>query len=225
MTVNEIISYIRSTIKEHDDSAGVFTDKFLWETFLIVKANVFSNLRLRRFNYKNPQNEIGFCMELEEGLSHECNCITYGCKVLVTKYKIPKFFSGRNTPSLKIYTIGNKEIDLIEENEKEEVYQYNDMYKNKVMASIINNKIVIWNTLDLKIIRLKAYWEDITEIDGIQFCSDSSYNVDCIDVYSIDIGIDKDILSTIVDEIIKKLSIPLKLIEDQTNDSNPEIKM
>lgn len=225
MTVNDIISYIRGMIKDHDDSYGVFTDKFLWETFLIAKSDVYSNLRLRRFNYKNPQNEVGFCMELERGLSHECGCITYGCEVLVTKYNIPKYFSGRNMPSLKIYTIGNKEIDLVEENEKEEVYKYNDIYKNKILASIINNKIVIWNTLDLKIIRIKAYWEDITEIDEIQFCSNSDSDPNCIDVYSMDIGVDKDLLKTITQEIIKLLSSPIRLIEDQTNDSNSEIKM
>lgn len=224
MTVNEIVSYIRGLLKEHDDSYGVYVDKFLWETFLIAKAEVYSNLRLRRFNFKNPQNEVGFCIELEQGLSHECGCVTYGCKVLTTKYELPRYFSGRNTGSLKIYTLGNKEIEIVEENEFEEVYKYNDMYKNKILASIINNKIVIWNTLDLKLIRVKAYWEDITQIDDIQFCSDSSSDPNCIDVYSLDIGVDKDLLKSIVDVMIDILSKPLRMIEDQTNDSNPEIK-
>jgi len=226
MTVKEIISYMRGMIKEHDSSLGSFTDKYLWETFSIAKADVMANFRLRRFNYKNPQNYKGFCMELEKGLSHECNCITYGCEVLVTKYELPKFFSGRNTPSLKLYTLGNKQIDIVTENEVQDVLSYNKIYKDKIVASIINNKIVVWNTLDLKVIRVVGLWEDITKIGPIQYCSDTdSSQPNCIDVYNTDIGVDKDLVFTIVRERVLPLLDPtLKLQEDLTNDSNPEIK-
>lgn len=225
MTVNEIVSYIRGLLKEHDDTHGPFTDKFLWETFLIGKAHVQSYHRLRRFNFKNPQDYVGFCMDLERGLSHECGCITYGCEVLVTKKELPKYFSGRNTPSLSIYTIGNKEIELVEENEFEEVYKYSDIYADKILASIVNNKIVIWNTLELKFIRVKALWEDITEIDSIQYCSDSSGDPNCIDVYNKDIGVDRDLVFTIVKEhVFPLLGVTLKLVEDITSDANPEIR-
>lgn len=226
MTVNEIISYIRGLLKEHDVDTSTFRDRFLWETFSIASADVLANRRLRRFNYKNPQNYVGFCMELEQGLSHECGCITYGCPVLVTKNSLPKYFSGRNTPSLKIYTIGNLEIEIVDENEFEEVYRYSDIYKDKVLASIVNNKIVIWNTLELKVIRVRALWEDITEIDSVQYCSDNDSTLpNCVDVYNMNIGVDKDLIYTItMQNIIPMLNIPKTLPEDITADSNSEIK-
>lgn len=226
MTVKEIVSYIRGVIKEHDSSLGPYTDRFLWETFNIAKADVLSTLRLRRFNYKNPQNYIGFCMELEKGLSHECNCITYGCEVLVTKHELPKFFSGRNTPSLRLYTLGNNQIDIVTENEVQDVLSYDKIYKNKVVASIINNKIVIWNTLDLKVIRVTALWEDITAISSVQYCNDNDpTQPNCIDVYSVDTGVDKDLVYTIVsDRVMKLLSPSFQLQEDTNNDSNHEIR-
>jgi hypothetical protein len=227
MTVKEIISYIRGTIKEHDDDLGPYTDKYLWETFNIAKADVLSNFRLRRFNYQNPQNYIGFCMELEKGLSHECNCITYGCEVLVTKKELPKYFSGRNTASLRVYTLGNKQIDIVTENEVQDVLSYDKMYKDKIVASIINNRLVIWNTLELKVIRVVALWEDITEINSVQYCNNNDpTQPNCIDVYNTSIGVDKDLIYTIVRERVMALLDPtFKLQEDMNNDSNPEIRV
>jgi len=222
MTVKEVISYIRGSIKEHDSSKGVYTDSYLWETFLIAKANVFSNRRLRRFNYQNPQNKVGFCMELEEGLSHECGCLTYGCKILITKNKLPRFFSGRNISSLDVYTLGNKQIPLEEENDVQEVLLYSRIHKDKPMASIINNKLVLWNDLDKEIIRVKAYWEDPTEISEAQYCNDE--DIQCVDVYSVDASVDMDIMEDILIEVYRILDIPRRTLEDQTNDSNPEIK-
>ena len=227
MTVHEIISYTRGLLKEHDNSKGPFTDKFLWETFNIAKADVLSNFRLRRFNYKNPQNYIGFCMELEKGLSHECGCITQGCEVLVTKYELPRFFSGRNIPSLKVFTLGNTQIDIVSENEIQDVLSYDKIYKDKIVTSVVNNKLVVWNTLELKVIRVLALWEDVTEISAVQYCNDNdSTQPNCLDVYHIDIGVDKDLVHNIITQrLLPLLNVPMQLQEDLNNDSNPEIKV
>lgn len=223
MTVNEIVSYIKGQIKETDRTKGIFTDRLIWQTFLIARAEVLANFRLRRFNYKNPQNYTTFCMKLDEGTSHDCPCVAYGCTVLVSDKKLPKYFSGRNTASLRVFTLGNKSIDIIDENEYYDVYQHNDAYDNEILASIINNKLIIWNSLDLDVVQVRAFWEDITTIDDAQYCSSSSSGTPaCIDVYNTDIGVDLDLLLECIRRIKELFDWPIKLKEDTTNNSNSE---
>ena len=221
MTVNEIVSYIKGLLKQHDRSKGIFTDKYIWETFLIARAEVLSNFRLRRFNYKNPQNYTTFCMELEKAKSHQCGCITQGCDVLVTKNKLPKYFTGRNSGTLKIHTLGNNSIDVMSEPDYFSVYAYDDAYNDEIVGSIINNKIVIWNSLDLKGVQVRAFWEDITQIDDAQWCSDADEDSPgCIDVYNKDIGLDKDLVLETLRRVREILDLPLRIQEDTTNNSN-----
>lgn len=222
MTVNEIISYIKGNLKDYDRSKGPFTDKYLWETFLIARAEVISNFRLRRFNYKNPQNYTTFCMKLQQAKSHTCDCITQGCDVLTTIKTLPKFFSGRNIGSLRVITLGNKTIDIINEEEYFNVYKYDNAYDDEILGSIINNKLIIWNALDLDAIQVRAFWEDITEIDGKQYCNSSTSANTCIDVYNHDIGVDKDLIGECMRRIKELLNLPLQLKEDTTNNSNSE---
>lgn len=222
MTVNEIVSFIRGQLKQTDRSKGIYTDKYLWEAFTIARAEVLSNFRLRRFNYKNPQNYTTICLELEEAKSHVCGCIKRGCDVLVTKYKLPKFFSGRNMGTIRFLDLNNRTIDLVDESEVDDVYAYNDIYTDQIMASIVNEKVVIWNTLDLKGLQARALWEDVTTLDSIQWCQDTGGETACIDVYNTDIGVDKDLVLECLRRIREIVDLPLRLHEDTTNNSNSE---
>lgn len=226
MTVKQIVSYLRGLLKEHDSSKGPFTDKFLWETFNTSAKDVFSNLRLRRFNVINPANYVTVCMELIPGISHECGCIERGCPVLVTKHELPRFTTSRNTISLKASTLGHSPISIFSEEAAQIALKYDKTFKRKPLASLINNKLVIWNTKDLEVIRVKAIWEDVTDLDNIQYCDNDSPNQpDCLDVYNIDIGVDKDLVhSIIMGKVLPLLNVPKQLQEDLNNDSNPEIR-
>jgi len=220
MTVNTIINLIRSTAKERDASLGIYTDKYLWELFLLAKATVLKN-KLASFNVVNSQNYHTFCIELVEAYSHECGCSIPGCKVLKSKYPLPRFICGRNTCSLTVMSLDYSEtIDLVVEEYLLEAL-LDDMKKGNKLHSVVNNNLVIWNSPPLQGVQLRALWEDVTNWDDIQLCEKTT---DCIDVYSLDLGLDRNLIDMAIDLLFKRLSLPKGIPDDLTNDSSDTIR-
>lgn len=223
MTISQIVSLIRNTIDENSVSS-TYSDEFLWELFVQEKTNLIAQ-RLRKFNYINPQNEIKFCMELVPAKSHECGCIKAGCDVLTTTNSIPRFISGRNIGSLKVSLLDNRSVSLINDADYS-ILSDHPIYKNKVLASLINNKLVIYNDLHKRVIQVSALWEDVSEIQTAQYCNSDDQEIPtCKDVYNIDVGIDRDLVSVAVSMVIQKLQVKKSVIADITNDNNDEIKL
>lgn len=223
MTVREIISLIRGRIKEYQDDT-IYTDQFLWSMFSVEKAEVVANFRIRRFNYINDHSYVTICMKLEKANSHDCECIDRGCKVVKTVFKLPRYFTGRNVPLLQVMTLGNKQIPKILDYEYESVYQKDDIFKNKPMFSIVNEKLLIYNA-DYEVILVRALWYDITKLDDIHYCKTNGGTQPCIDVFSLDGSIDEDLLSMSIERVVEKLRTPLSIQEDETSDRSEAIKI
>lgn len=215
MTVNDIISLIRFHIKEHNNNT-YYEDQELWKLFTVCKSELIKQ-RGDKFKYISPQNRVTFCLELEKAKSHECGCITAGCDVLKTKNKIPKYIVNRNNSSLKLYTLDWSEIYEVAEKDLF-VNQQDDILKSIESFSIVNNKIIVWNNKDLKVIQVQAIWEDITEINNVQYCNSTLSDNSCFDPFSFDIDIDIDMVYAAMLKMFRLLNLPLSLVEDMVND-------
>lgn len=224
MTIKEIVSLLRTTIKQQSDDSP-YSDRYLWQLFTIQKSKLIYR-RLNQFKHVNEQNYVSFCMELEKAKSHECGCIIKGCDVLKTKHQLPRLISRRNTNTLSVYDLNWNRIDYINQFDLESYLDYDPIFQNKTLYSIVNNRVIIWNNLDIEFIQVKAIWEDITEIDAVQYCKDNdSFANTCIDVFNKDVGLDKDLIDAAIKETLNLLNIPLSLQEDETNDTSDTIKI
>lgn len=223
MTIGEIVSLIRGRIRQYQDDT-IFTDQLLWQNFLVERSEIIANYRVRRFNYINDHSYQTVCIKLEKANSHDCSCIEKGCKVMKSVFKLPRYFTGRNTPLLRIYTIGYNQIPQILEFEYESIYQKDDIFKDKPMYSIVNGKILLYNA-DFEVLLVRALWYDVTELSDIQYCKGNGGVVDCIDVFSIDASIDEDLLSMTLDKVIERLQLPLTIQQDESSDNNETIKI
>jgi hypothetical protein len=227
MTVQEVVSIIRSRIKAYSDDTD-YPDKVLWDYFRVRKNNVLADRVLRRYFTIDQQNYQTICLELEEGLSHECGCITYGCEVLKTIKNLPEYLVGRNMPTLRVMLLDGRIIDAIEEQEYEEVIKYDPILSKKILYSIVNNRVVLWNApKTLKAIQVRAIWSDVTELDSVQYCNDNDPTVpNCINFFDTNIGLQEELISYTIDLVLERDIFPsLNIIKDSTNDASSTIKI
>jgi hypothetical protein len=213
MTVNSIISELRVLLKEFSRSSS-YSDEALWELFVSKRA-VLLQQKLMKFQYVGDSSYMTFCLDL--ALANANSCSEYDCSVKKSIYKVPNVITGRNVTSLKVMTLDNR---LISETSVQDVMlnQLNDIKRDKISYSMVNNFIYIWNNLTIKHVKVKALWEN--PVDWAEIQSPTS----CIDVYGVDIGMERSLkdvaIQMVYDEIVKSNTIR----EDDFNDSSTEIR-
>jgi hypothetical protein len=203
MTIAEEISSLRETFKQHIDDykLGAWEDSYIysmWKKFRAVAIKESSS----------THNMQTFCMELELSVSHECDCVPYGCKVLKSKHPLPAIISGKFYDSLRVMTLGNDVIGYMEGNESFSM-DLDPIKGKRRRYSISNNHIVIWNDLSLKAIQVRAPWEDPLEWLTIHLCADGGGIGPCYDYDTIDAGITEEQSARVLKDAIKTLFYPL----------------
>jgi hypothetical protein len=218
MTKSEIIYTIKSLIKETDDSPGIYTEQFIWDQFIIAKSKRIEQ-KLNKKSRISDQFFTSVCLSLTAGVSHDCGCITIGCPVVKT-VDIPKYIQSNYMSTLEVFTLGGKKMNRSTEEDFFSIDKYNE-FKNDAYI-LVNDKIVIFNNPKLKVINVKAIWEDETKLDLIKYCTDTPS--DCIDYEGKEINMNSSMFYDILGLMINILKIPLELPEDQSNDSSDNVK-
>jgi hypothetical protein len=136
---------------------------------------------------------------------------------------------ARNKDLIRVRTLDGRQIPQVTEDEVKSS-KYDDIKKGTLMYSIKNQKILIWNADTIKgrpkAIEVTGYWEDPTEWVGIQFCNEEGDPLaQCFDLDEDSFPLDKEYHSMAYDMIMQKLSFPLKLKDDITNDASETIKV
>lgn len=222
MLVNEVVSQIRTLIKEYSDDS-FYEDEFLLGLFLNKRAEILRQ-KLLKFNHVSPQNYNTFCMELVPGVSHECGCVTVGCKVYRSVNKLPGYLSGRNKSTLEFYTLSHGRIDLIQESDIT-ASNHSKIKKQRPKIVLANNSIVLFDK-EYDAIMVRGILENPLDIKDVQFCGDEKTIISCVDVYNDNIFADRDVCDKAIELVITKdLRLPLSSTTDMNADANPEIKL
>lgn len=220
-TVASNISALRGIIKQVQDDS-VYTDKFLYSLLSSAKARLLRQKldrgKLSEFNW------VTFCISLEVGKSHNCDCVPVGCDVVKSVSEIPKVLNGRHNDLIRIETLGGKLIPFrTEEQILNEVED--DILGSTLKWTMRSRKLIIFNNTDLKAVQVTSVPEDISAWGDIHTCVDSSGNpTDCFDIFESDFGLDEDLTIPAYKMVLELLRIPLSLQEDITVDNNAEIK-
>ena len=223
-TINQHISNLRGLIKEHGRNPGVYTDPQLYELFNGAANRLLRNYNVR-LNHNSEWDYEFYPMPLVDDKSHMIGCVTVGCDIKRSQYKIPRALLIRNRSMIDVYTFDYTPIILGNEIDWQN-NQYDDVKKNKTNASIINDYLVIWNNKTLKSVLLKGIWEDITQWSSIPMYNDDCELVaqTCYDPLVQDYPLSESFKNDAYDMVLEKLFRSKQLLSDDTNDSNNELK-
>ena len=223
MKLGKIISELRDKYKLDN-----YSPSLIYAEWNRVKNQVLAQ-KLKQERYLPEWVYNTFCVELEEGLSHECGCIPHGCLVFKTLYPIPETLSLRAADSRRIRTLDGRIIGLT--TEEAIMSEITDYIKGKrLRATQKNGKILIWNVpagITLKAIQIEGVFQDITQWEGIQYCDDSGGTEGepsgCVDMYDVDIKIPAEINNIIFNQVAATLPGMLQREQADVQEGNPEV--
>ena len=227
-TIGQHIYMLRGFIKQHSDDTP-YTDEYLYDLFAKAAA-VINERKASDFRKRSPWNMSTYCIGLCVALSHDCPCIPVGCKVLKSVYEIPKPIISRNRDLIWLRTLDYTEIPYVE---AEEVFfrQYDLSFRNKLMFSIFNRRVIIWNAaisdvkFKPKVIQVTGLFEDPSKWSAVQYCNnDGEEQGECYDVWSDDFPLDANYDMLAYQYVMEALKIPIQLTDDTTNDSSATIR-
>ncbi len=217
MTIKQILDIFRTTIKEFTDDS-IYDDEYLWNIFKLGRNELIA----QKYKHNNPQNYITICIKLDKSLSHECGCITQGCEVYKSA-ELPRYITNKIGSTLRVYDLNyNRGVDVDESNK--EAMELDPIYNQSLLFSIVNRKLIVWNK-NYSVVQVSAIWEDVTDLQDIQYCNniDNNGNTNCINVYDTDIGLDDKFVSTAVRMAFDILFPSKNFREDNTQDTNSNI--
>ncbi len=220
MNISEIVSTIRTRIKEFTDDS-LFEDSYLFSEFLSQRATALVQ-RIKKHHFVSNINYTTFCMDTIPDLSHMCGCKTMGCTIQRTEHKLPKYLSGRNKSTIELYTLDYNRIDIIEERDTK-IIDLHPLKVDRAQASLINDYAVLWN-VEYPSILVKMIAVDPIEVMQKQSC-DNLDGMPCFDILTSDIDADREIIEYAIDEIVKDIRQSMSISSDMNNDSNSEIKL
>lgn len=214
-TIRKELSTFRELLEEVTDDTN-FPDSLLYDVWNKARVTVLKN-EISRGNLLSPWNRMRFGIDLEKRNSHDIDCIPDGCEVLVTKHKVPKPVTDRYVGAIEVFTIYGDRIGYSDEAAYKSD-QLDPVKKGKMRWSLYNGKILIWNNLKLPSVQVNGVWEDILDWDDIQTCPGES----CPDILDKDLGINENNAEAILRRALDTIRPKLEIIDDWTQDRNPE---
>lgn len=223
-TINQYISDLRQLIKENGRDDNIYTDPFLY-SLLNGARNMLIEQTFNKINHISEWEWQQFPVKLVKDKSHMIGCVTVGCDVLRSEYKLPRPLLTNLKSLVNVTTFDYHTIDFGTEQDVD-LNKYNDFKSNRPVATIINDYLVIWNNLTLKMVLVSGVWENIVQWADIPQCDgNGEYEpTACFDIKSSPFKISETMKLPVYKLILDQLNISFKLNEDLTNDSNSEIR-
>jgi len=225
MLINKITAGLRSLINQYSEVETPFSDHFLYHLFAsnavrLVKQKEEKNHKLSDWTVKY------YPLATELAKSHEFGCYP-SCDVLKVKYQVPKPITARNRDIIKVYTFDFQEIPYVNP-AYAPALQYDEIKKNKVHYSIIDQFIVLWNAntkhIVPKAILVAGRFEDPTLWADIPACDadGNPTNVSCYDPYTEDFPIEGDLIDVCYRMCLELLNLPLQIPSDKLNEQQTQ---
>lgn len=218
--IPEHIYKLRTFIKQHSDDT-LYSDEFLY-SLLKDARNLLLERENKKFNKDSEFHKQVVCMPLIIDTYHDCDCLPFEvkCKVLKSKYPLPKVLTGRNKELIKVMTIdGYNEIPFTYSTDLKNL-KYTRTKKKGLKYGIFNNYLVIFNNLQLKIVLIEGVFEDPLELQSISYCDENNIEQTCYDINESDFPIKGSLSFPMYQICLDILKIPLQLKEDDTNNTN-----
>lgn len=221
MKISEITAGLRGLINQYSETDTPYTDAFLY--------HIFSTASIRLIKQKEERNQKlsdwtlkYYPLALEVAKSHDFGCYP-SCDILKTIFKIPKPITARNRDIFKVYTFDHKQIAYVHPSYAP-LLQYDEIKKNKLHYSIIDEYVVIWNANVDKVIPrailVAGRFEDPTQWSEIPYCDKDGNSTEdtCYDIYSEDFPMEGDLIEAAYKICLQMLGITLQIPDDRVNE-------
>lgn len=224
MNNSELIQRVKSQYNKgvaSDDSR--LTSRHIYNKLLSVR----SRLLFQKVNKNQKINQWSYqtipCIELIEAPIHECPCVPIGCKILRSKYKLPKTLSGLSRHIIQSVTTLDGQENISESSFELEKYRKGNKYTpTKPHYYIRNEYLYITNMRSLEVITLTGLFDNPLEVYNFQgFCPELNCpDCDCISYLDLEFPIDPELEDPIIELSLKELvEFFSQMREDQTNDA------
>jgi hypothetical protein len=159
--------------------------------------------------------------------AHDCPCLPpIGCSILRSEFKLPAPLSGLSGDLIDwVRTITrHKKIDRVSLNALES--QKGNKYTSKKVQYFIENEYLYISTpTNLKVLAMRALFEDPLEAEKYQGYCDCEDCADCEDIGNKEFPIDSDLVDTLIELTVQEVVILFsKGQEDTTNDTRDNLK-
>lgn len=228
MILDSHISILRTMLKEFTDDS-LYTNEFLSELLVSTRNSIYEveyiakKRNFSRFSYNS------FCVKLEKTKFHDCDCVptTLGCQVLKSEIELPKvLLNSKGNLLLNVYNINGNQIDYKSFQERRRLSKH--PIANKVLSyDIVDEKLVLFGSLDMVVIIVEAVWEDPFQLFNIPNC-DASGNViggNCWDPTTMEFPMEGGMSAIVYAAIVKTLLN--RTVEDENengkNDTNRSV--
>lgn len=219
-TIAQHISNLRGLLVKYSRTQDNWTDQYLYEQLNGARTRVIKQ-GINKLNHVSEWMWQTYTIELEESDPANWECVpTYlkgKCKVVKSKYKIPRPIKGNNKSFVGFKTLGGKDIDLYSEDEQT-IFKDDKIRSRTIMASIINGYLYIWNSPDIRFIKAIGIWQNPLDWAKIPDCSGELDA--CFDANTSEYPLDEDDKQVIYQLTLELLGVTLKIIPDQTNNGN-----
>ena len=220
MTVDKHIAAIRGMLDEYNERGAPFTDEQIYHHFSVTAAELHRQ-KIDRDKSYNAFTINYYCVGLESGVVHDCDCVAVGCTVMRTKNIIPDPVHNKSTPLLRVRTLDHKDIPFVDPSVVNSI-NLDPVRKNKIHYSVINSRIVLWNTKNgiPKAILVGGVFIDPLEWANIQLCDEDGNETGetCFNALTQDFPVDGDLLRRIYLLTVQALVPAARKPEDRIND-------
>ena len=220
--IPEHIYKLRTFIKQHSDDS-IYSDEFLYSLLKDARVTLLEREN-KKFTKDSEFHKQTICMPLIIDSYHDCECLPFEvkCKILKSKFALPKVLTGRNKELIRVLTIDSySQIPFILSTDLKNL-KYTKTKGNGNKYGIINNYLTIFNNLQLKVVLIEGIFEDPLELSKISYCDDAGEIQTCFDLDATDFPIKSSLNFPMYQICLDILKIPMQLKSDDTNNANPE---
>ena len=144
--IPEHIYKLRTFIKQHSDDS-IYSDELLYSLLKDARCTLLEREN-KKFTKDSEFHKQTICMPLIIDSYHDCECLPFEvkCKILKSKFALPKVLTGRNKELIRVLTIDSySQIPFILSTDLKNL-KYTKTKGNGNKYGIINNYLTIFNT-------------------------------------------------------------------------------
>lgn len=222
MRIGDIISLVRTTVKANSDDSK-YSDQYFYTLIKSARSRLLSKKSINE--QLSPWNWQTICVPLEKVKYHNCDCIDIGCDVLKSKIAIPQVVLGNNgntkslRPFIVVETFNGMSLPYVSP-QNQITNRSTEILQDVPAYYIQDNKLIIWNTLDIRAVMVRGVFSDPMELVKINICNEDGVEYDkcTYDVLYEPFPIDEQYVNLILDDVFNRLRIPLSTQTDNVNE-------
>jgi len=221
--IPEHIYKLRTFIKQHSDDS-IYSDEFLYSLLKDARVTLLEREN-KKFTKDSEFHKQMICMPLVIDTYHDCDCLPFEvkCKILKSKFPLPKVLTGRNKELIRVLTVdGYNQIPFIQSTDLKNL-KYSRTKGKGNKYGIVNSYLTIFNNLQIKLVLIEGIFEDPLELQKITYCDEEGNETQCYDLNTTDFPIKGSLNFPMYQICLDILKIPLQLKSDDTNNANSEL--